>query len=282
MFDNSLSDSSSSADARLVLAAALATPGLLPALSEVLCAEDFDPDEERPLWLALLALERRGVEIDAQSALRQLARQGNFSALGILPDLEEFVAHPPGGAALDKAVANLRRFSQSRQVVALLEELVEIGLKHHGDAPGAFAAIHARAQEALAVRGVGGAKPLSARRLVEEQSASEDRAWLLDRLLPAGGVSLLAGEVASGKTFLALDLAIAVCCWGRARAPVGRARVPGRARSSTAASTAARAPSAGGCRPCAPGAASPRPITSSSISRPSTWPNPPDRSASWL
>ena len=218
MFDDSLSESSSSADARLVLAAALAQPGLLPALSEVLCAEDFDPDEERPLWLALLALERRGDEIDAQSALRQLARQGNFSALGILPDLEEFVALPPGGAALDKAVANLRRFSQSRQVVALLEELVEIGLKHHGDAPGAFAAIHARAQEALAVRGVGGAKPLSARQLLEEQPACQDGAWLLDRLLPTGGVSLLAGEVASGKTFLALDLAIAVAAglpaWG--------------------------------------------------------------------
>ena len=41
-------------------------------------------------------------------------------------------------------------------------------------------------------------------------------AWLLDRLFVAGGLNLLAGEVASGKTFLALDLALAAASGGLA------------------------------------------------------------------
>lgn len=218
MFDDSLSDSSS-ADARLVLAAAMAHPELLPAFAEVLCAEDFDPDEERPMWLALLALERRGLEINALNALRQLARQGNFNGLSILSGLEELGENPPGGAALDKAVANLRRGAQRRQVMALLEELVEIGLDQRDDAGAALAAIQAHVNAAAGARSARpGRGVLSARRLVEDQSASFAGAWLLDKLLPAGGVSLLAGEVASGKTFLALDLAIAVAssqpAWG--------------------------------------------------------------------
>ena len=40
--------------------------------------------------------------------------------------------------------------------------------------------------------------------------------WLLDKLFVHGGVNLLAGEVSSGKTFLALDLALAVATNSRA------------------------------------------------------------------
>ena len=207
------------ADARAVLAAVLANPQLLPALRAVLDPQAFDPDQERPLWLALLALEQRGVEITPHNAMLQIARQGNFSALGILPSLEDMPHRAPRGPELDAAVANLRRASRRRQVVALLEELIEIGLKNRDDPVQAVAAIQARVNAAAA-------QPpktpfptvLSARRLVEDQAAGRQPLWLLDRLLPAGGVSLLAGEVASGKTFLALDLAISAAAglpaWG--------------------------------------------------------------------
>ncbi|MEL7626619.1 MAG: AAA family ATPase [Anaerolineaceae bacterium] len=33
------------------------------------------------------------------------------------------------------------------------------------------------------------------------------KAWLLWQMIPRGGITLLAGEIASGKTFLGLDLA---------------------------------------------------------------------------
>ena len=58
----------------------------------------------------------------------------------------------------------------------------------------------------------------SAAQLVAAQAGESEALWLVERLLPAGGVSLLAGEVASGKTFLALDLAISAAsgltAWG--------------------------------------------------------------------
>ena len=40
--------------------------------------------------------------------------------------------------------------------------------------------------------------------------------WLLDDLIPGGGLAILAGMPSSGKTFLALDLALAVTTCGRA------------------------------------------------------------------
>lgn len=45
---------------------------------------------------------------------------------------------------------------------------------------------------------------------------AESSPWLLDKLLIQGGINLLAGEVSSGKTFLALDLALGVAADGKA------------------------------------------------------------------
>jgi RecA-family ATPase len=44
--------------------------------------------------------------------------------------------------------------------------------------------------------------------------APEHVAWLVSKRLVEGGVNLLVGEIAAGKTFLALDLALGVAGQG--------------------------------------------------------------------
>ena len=137
MFDDLTEESTRAAlpeDARCVLAAALARPELLPALGEVLRAEDFDAELARPLWLALTALQRHGAAVSPENVLGQLARQGNFAAMSILDELEDLRERAPEGAELEAAVGHLRRGAQRREVVALLEELVAIGLARDDDA----------------------------------------------------------------------------------------------------------------------------------------------------
>jgi RecA-family ATPase len=113
-------------------------------------------------------------------------------------------------------------------VVALLTELVEVGLAQRQDPDQAIAAIQARVARAVERQGLKAppAAPLSARALVDDHASPTQPLWLVDRLLPAGGVCLLVGEVASGKTFLALDLAIAVAAglpvWGQRACLRGR------------------------------------------------------------
>ena len=41
--------------------------------------------------------------------------------------------------------------------------------------------------------------------------------WLLSQMVPQGGITLLAGETASGKTFLGLDLGLGIAS-GRGKA----------------------------------------------------------------
>lgn len=64
---------------------------------------------------------------------------------------------------------------------------------------------------------------ITGNQLIHNSSDSVD--WLVPDRLMAGGLNLLAGEVASGKTFLALDLALGVStraqAWGGMTVPTG-------------------------------------------------------------
>jgi hypothetical protein len=197
-----------------VLTAVLADPSLLATVSARLTPADFPPQAYRPCYEALLSLHRAASPITIHTLRIVLNRTlpgllvstAGEVVLNLLNDLETEPA--PERLVLESALSSLRALSGRRDLILLAARVVDLASDLTLSPADVLSAMRSALDSVTPPTPPPAAPLLSARALTGRPDTAP--LWLLDRLFIAGGVNLLAGEVASGKTFLALDLALSV------------------------------------------------------------------------
>lgn len=196
---------------RALLGTLLLDRAVPPDVRQVLDPSDFHAFEHRRTYSAMRDLSDAGEALTIDTldhALRdcpEVQEAGGFAYLtGLL------VA---GGGMLEEQVRFVTDLSRERWALALASRVAKAGKD-----PAELAKILSDASANLGKRW--GAAPDIARTLWSAAAIMDlvlpDSPWLLPGLILEGGLNLIAGEVAAGKTWLALDLGLAAASGGRA------------------------------------------------------------------
>ena len=178
-------------------------------------ASDFHEIHHRRIYSAMLDLSSKdeAVTIDtlayALESCKEVQEAGGYAYLtGLLA---------AGGGLLEPQVQFIRDLSRERWAIDVVAKQVAKASKD----PAELGEVLSKALETLGKRW---AQPVDLERTLWSAAALcdlelPDSPWLLPGLIAEGGLNLIAGEVASGKTWLALDLGLAAAtggmAWGR-------------------------------------------------------------------
>jgi hypothetical protein len=197
-----------------LFASLLLNPSNLPAVLARLSPDDFSDPRFRATYVAMGEMHRKGLAIDAVTLTAYLDASGVTQTFGH-SDLENIPEIAIPAAKVDPYVDLLKHYSVQRRYVELGLSIVDRALSYHPDDPPLDGTLAPLLQTLHPVEQHAPGR-LASNALQLSTQTFNGPAWLLDRLFVAGGLNLLAGEVASGKTFLALDLALAVASGGLA------------------------------------------------------------------
>jgi replicative DNA helicase len=169
---------------------------------------DFADPMVRAIFAALVDMHHKGVFIDGATLAAYLNASGIARQVGTINlDAIQDMAIP--AAKIEPYVTLLQDYAAKRRYVDLGQAIIDRALAHRpGDPPLSDSLLPLLQAGRPATQPTAGR--LAATALELSTQAFSGPTWLLERLFVAGGLNLLAGEVASGKTFLALDLALAV------------------------------------------------------------------------
>ena len=197
----------------------LAHPEQAGALLGQLGPEDFQGERARCTWMLAEKLHSMGIPLSPQALYDLTGLAGvekHFERLtGGMDYLDSLAEDAPEAAFIPHAVRMVAGAAHRRKIIGLMGELQALAGSWHGDnteLDEKVAAVLAYIQGGMKKKNPAGRLSFTAREMAE--GAGRGPIWLVPNLLLQGGLNLLAGEVSSGKTFLALDLAIAVASGG--------------------------------------------------------------------
>ncbi len=200
---------------RALVGAVLLAPELLPGLA--VNPTDFYLLRHRWLWEACQTLAANGGQIDQMLVLDELERQGRVKEGCDFSYLTELIRQTPTAFNAPTYAARVKETAKRRRLITIAGDIAKAAFDRKTDITEAIAESTQRLTATMEAPTPGGLRVLSLAELLALQAESVD--WLLADLIPAGGLAILAGMPASGKTFLALDLALAVATgqrgWGR-------------------------------------------------------------------
>ena len=192
--------------------------GLLPRLAPV----DFERGFCRGIWMLAEALHRLGEPVTPHNLYNLVGRLklgARFDEVtGGMDYIMELLQNAPHEASIQYYLDVVAHTAYRRKVVRMLDGIQELASKPNGDNRDLNAKAAAVLQYILR-QGAPQQPPEKPPRLAFSAaefaaSAGSSPEWLVQDLILKGGLNLLAGEVGSGKTFLALDLAIAAASGG--------------------------------------------------------------------
>ena len=187
-----------------------------------LASADFERSLCRIIWMLAETLHKLGEPLTPRSIYRLVGRAklgARFDeATGGIDYMMGLLENAPHEAALAYYLEVVAHTAYRRKVVRMMENIGELARKPQGDNRELNKKIAAVLQYILR-QDTPPPPPEKPSRLAFTAAglacdAASSPAWLVQDLILKGGLNLLAGEVGSGKTFLALDLAIAAASGG--------------------------------------------------------------------
>jgi replicative DNA helicase len=116
-----------------VLGAMLANPGAIPVATDVLRGADFWRDTHRHVFEAIYTLYARGSEVDFITVSAELERQGALERVGGREFVHALTEGVPAATAVVHYAEIVREQSILRQLVAVGNEIAEMGYRHPDD-----------------------------------------------------------------------------------------------------------------------------------------------------
>lgn len=175
-----------------------------------LTSSDFSTGQRRAVFTAITTLVQRGELVDFITLTAQLEATGQLVAIGGPGELIRLSQVPHTVDGFDSHVAIVRRQAAARMIHAASDKIQEHLAAHAGDPKTALEylqRITAAAEVKLAPA------TTDAKRVwtVRETLAHEPRQlpWLVDGLIPAAGLHILASRPKCGKSFMMLQLVLA-------------------------------------------------------------------------
>jgi len=202
-----------------LLGAILLEPGVLPEVSQIISESDFFILHHQWIWNAMMKLMQTENQIDTRSLCWQLEGNGQLKEIGGPAFFNQLIhsCNPSMNATSFAEV--IRDSSYRRRIIHTASQIATEASK--GASPDELQTI------AKSITEVSSHPPRmvwTAYQLCTSDLGEAD--WLVDGLLLASGVNLLAGEPAAGKSFLALDLALGITrtgfAWNNIPVPEGK------------------------------------------------------------
>jgi Mrp family chromosome partitioning ATPase len=192
-----------------VLGAVLVRPEVMAMVADILQPADFYLEAHGRIYQAMLDLYGRGDPVDLVTVTGLVKERGQLDGVGgpdFLAGLSEAVGFATNGefyARKVKELADLRRYK------ALGVKLA--GAKTPGDA--AVICEQIKVEQAKRAAGATGLQTITAKDLGAKEFPP--RRWAIPDLITEG-VTILAGKPKAGKSWLALNIAVAVATGGKA------------------------------------------------------------------
>lgn len=111
---------------RAALGSLMIDPAQLPAVSQIIGADDFYGPQHRKIWSAMGALASRGEPVDARLLCDELKRRGDLDEVGV-GYLEEVVESVPTASNAIYYAGVVRRHAEQRRLIDAGRDVVEAG-----------------------------------------------------------------------------------------------------------------------------------------------------------
>lgn len=194
----------------------------LEGLAEQVLVDDFNNLQHQAIWNAILRLHARGDPLDIITVCAALEGSKHISEIEAATLITRMIGEVPSTMHVEKYAELVQVTAAKRKLAVVLPKISRIAYSDDKHDPFSVFA------DAQAIIEKAGADIQPVER--EQWTAAElvlleipDNPFYLDGLIIEGGLNLLAGEYASGKTFLCIELAIGTStsagAWGRTIKP---------------------------------------------------------------
>jgi replicative DNA helicase len=197
---------------RAMLGAVLLNPAHWPQIA-VLRAGDFSLDSHRKIFGCMLALAESSIPIDTVTLVNELDRRKELEAIGDVGYISSLVDGLPDRPldSIEHYVVEVLRYAGLRHIGRVADSI-----RQEADNPATTIANLTRklletAREAVRYEAESGLRITEIEDIPDPFSYSlEETGWIVHGLIPARGITIIAGEAGCGKTWLALTLARAM------------------------------------------------------------------------
>lgn len=185
------------------------SPLAINAVREIIDASDFYRESHAKIYRAALALHDAGEPVDAITLTGELERRGNLDQAGGRTRLHELSLIVPASANAGHYAELVRDAATLRGLIRAGGEIAQLGWNREGEPADLVARAEMLVSDVLQRRSRAG--QLQAQTWAEfERDATEHIPLLVDELWPDGALGFLGAPPKKGKTWISLDLAIAV------------------------------------------------------------------------
>lgn len=212
-----MTDLPSNLEAERALIGACISRGKIDGPAGRVAPSDFSNRVNSTIWEAVSKLSAMDQPLDIISVTSAL-KGTDLGHAEAGAEITMMIGEVPSTAHVDKYAELVLTMAAKRKLAGVLNKLSKIAFGN-----GAFDPYSVFANAMAAIERAGeGIQPAERESWTAAELAAleiPDDPWLLDRLLIDGGLNLIAGEFASGKTFVCIDLAIGAAsggiAWGR-------------------------------------------------------------------
>ena len=193
-----------------VLGGVLIDNGAWDRIAGIVTAAHFYRNDHRAVFGAVASLCDEGQPCDAVTVAERLDRDGLLDSSGGLAYLADLARNTPNAANIVAYAEIVREYATRRALIREMQYIQDAAFNRAGRSMGDIIGAARERIEALtlATPTAEGSRFTSLGDLFDEQD--EAIPWLVDRLLPAGGLSLILGKPKAGKSTLARCLCVAV------------------------------------------------------------------------
>jgi archaellum biogenesis ATPase FlaH len=198
---------------KALLGSILINPDLFTDLVATVKVDDFSIIRHRWIWEAMGKLAEAGTQIDYVTLSDALSPNGRLKELGGQSYLTMLLGHTPTAMNADEYAKIVRDKAIKRNIYLLSKGLTTNALQ---DKPSDE--VMQQIEEFMASSSTRFGATERMVMTAEKLCLSDigDLSWILKDWIMAGGINLIAGMPAAGKSFLALDLAIGMASTGLA------------------------------------------------------------------
>ena len=208
---------------RALIGSVLLDPYSIDSLSPKIYPDDFYVQRNKKIWETIQQLQKSSTQIDFITLSGALRSIGLLKEIGGEPYLTELAYSCPNSVNVDAYAKLVRESSFNRKAVLFASTIAQNAFE--GKSP--MASIKQIDKFITdSQKGYSDDKRII---MTAKELCSVDFpevSWIVTNWIMKGGINIIAGMPAAGKTFLALDLALGIsngsCVWGNYRVPKER------------------------------------------------------------